>query len=83
MPFGGVRGWLADLTLPDRAGRSKMYSGTLTQSYYAAEPDEWRALAAIRDHAQVGKDALLVLRRALSRGELATLGMMPGQVRSA
>lgn len=80
VPFGGVQGWLADLALPDKGGRAKP---PRTESYYAAEPDERRARAAIRAHAGVGKDAILVLRRALSRRELTTLGMSPSQVRSA
>jgi len=83
VPFGGVRGWLADLTLPAKGGRAMPKTGHLTASYYAAEPDERRARAAIRAHAGVGKDANLELRRALSRRELAILRMSPGQVRSA
>jgi hypothetical protein len=78
VPFGGVHGWLADLTVP-----AKKRAVSSIQSYYAAEPDEWRALAAIRIHADISNDAELVPRRALSVREVQSLGLKRGQVRAA
>ena len=72
VPFGGVYGWLGDLTI--HAGH---------QSYYVAEPAMHRAMTAIRAHAGVNKDAIVTLRRALSKQEVTTLGLKPGQVKAA
>ena len=51
VPFGGVYGWLGDLT-SQKAEH---------QSYYVAEPAMHRAMTAIRAHAS--KDAIVTLRR--------------------
>ena len=79
VPFGGVQGWIADLTLP-KGGRAQSKASS---SYYSAEPNERLAMAAIRAFAGLSKDAILIPRRALSRRDLATLGMTPGQVKAA
>jgi hypothetical protein len=76
VPFGGVYGWLADLAVPTK-------SGPRTQSFYVAEPDERRAMTAIRVHAKLNKDAILTPRRGLTRKEIAVLGMKHGQVKAA
>jgi len=83
VPFGGVHGWLADLVVPSKAksGFSRPKLGS--DAYYVAEPDERRAMNAIRAHANVGKDAELTPRRSLSRREVTRLGLKPGQVRVA
>jgi hypothetical protein len=84
VPFGGVHGWVADMTVSRKMGNAKsglVKSAVVTESYYVAEPDERRALIAIRSHAQVGKDATLTPRRSLSRNEITRLGLKPGQVR--
>ena len=78
VPFGGVHGWLADLTVP-----AKNRTLSSVNSYYVAEADEWRALAAIRIHTGVDDDAALASRRALSMREVQRLGMKPGQVLTA
>jgi hypothetical protein len=83
VPFGGIGGWVADLTLPNKTARGKSKPAHVTQSYYAAEPDERRAMAAIRDYAKAGRDAVLVPRHALSRREVVRLGMRLGQVKAA
>jgi uncharacterized protein with LGFP repeats len=86
VPFGGVHGWLADVTASKKTGSGKsgyVKSGLVTESYYVAEPDEWRALNAIRSHARAGKDATLTPRRSLSRNEITRLGLKPGQVMMA
>lgn len=86
IPFGGVHGWLADVTSSKKtgsAGSGYVKSGLVTESYYVAEPDEWRALNAIRSHARAGKDATLATRRSLSRNEITRLGLKPGQVMMA
>ncbi len=80
VPFGGVYGWLADLTLP---AKQRLRTGPSTQSYYVAEPDERRALAAIRIHAEVSNEVPLAPRRALSMREVHHLGLKPGQVLAA
>lgn len=80
VPFGGVCGWLADVTLPERIHR-KTGIGRRTQSYFSAEPERHRALAAIRSHANVGADANIVFRRALSRREVNRLKLRSGEVR--
>jgi hypothetical protein len=82
IPFGGVWGWLADVTLSDPTHRRRNL-GRGTQSYFAAEPAEYRALAAIRTHTSAGADTSVVLRRAMSRREVALLNMRPGEVRTA
>jgi hypothetical protein len=76
VPFGGVCGWLADLTNVPKSRQP-------TTAYYAAEPDSWRAMAAIRVHAGAKKDAILIPRRALSKQEIGKLGLKPGQVKTA
>ncbi len=48
-----------------------------------AEPDEWRAMNAIRIHADASKDAELTVVRSLSRKEVERLGLKPGQVKAA
>ncbi|MFA5901911.1 MAG: hypothetical protein WC829_22675 [Hyphomicrobium sp.] len=86
VPFGGVFGWLADLTVSRKMGNAKsgpVKSILVTESYYAAEPNERKALMAIRAHAEAGKDATLTPRRSLSRNEVTRLGLKPGQVKSA
>lgn len=86
IPFGGVHGWLADVTSSKKtgsAGSGYVKSGLVTESYYVAVPDEWRALNAIRSHARAGKDATLATRRSLSRNEITRLGLKPGQVMMA
>jgi hypothetical protein len=55
----------------------------VVESYYVAEPDERRAMTAIRAHAEAGKDAPLTARRSLSRKEIDGLGLRPGQVKAA
>lgn len=80
VPFGGVCGWLADVTLPDKFHR-KTGIGRRTQSYFSAEPERYRALAAVRSHANAGAGASIVLRRALSRREVALLKLRSGEVR--
>jgi hypothetical protein len=86
VPFGGVQGWLADVTASRKMGTAKsafVKSELVTQSYYVAEPNERSALAAIRTHVAAGRDAILTSRRSLSRNEIARLGLKPGQVRMA
>ena len=83
VPFGGIRGWLADLTVPNKAGSRKSTPTRVPESYYAAEPDERCAMAAIRDYAKAGRDAILVPRQALSRREIVRLGMKSGDVKAA
>lgn len=86
VPFGGVHGWLADLTFARKGGSGKagFSKGALvTESYYVAETDQARAMRAIRTHAGAGRDAVVVLRRTLSRKEVAGLGLVPGKVKSA
>lgn len=86
VPFGGVHGWLADLTVSRRVGAAKagfVKTVFVVESYYVAEPDERRAMTAIRAHAEAGKEASLIARRSLSRNEIGSLGLKPGQVRSA
>ena len=78
VPFGGVQGWLADLAIPypEKGERP-------TKSYYVAEPAMHRAMTAIRVHAKAKEDAIVTLRRALSKGEVAGLKLKPGQVKPA
>jgi hypothetical protein len=78
VPFGGIHGWIADFTVP-----GSKRTASLVRSYFVAEPEEWRALAAVRIHAGVKNDADLASRRALSMREVQRLGMKPGQVMSA
>ena len=80
VPFGGIHGWLADLTVP---AKQRSRAASAIQSYYVAEPDERRALAAIRIHADVANDVPLAPRRALSRQEVQYLHLKPGQVLAA
>jgi hypothetical protein len=80
VPFGGVYGWLADLTVP---AKQRPRLASCIMSYYVAEPDERRALAAIRIHADVSNEAPLAPRRALSMREVQHLGLKPGQVLAA
>ena len=76
VPFGGVQGWLADLSIPypEKGERP-------TKSYYVAEPAMHRAMTAIRIHANAKEDAIVTLRRALSKGEITGLKMKPGEVK--
>ena len=78
VPFGGVQGWLADLAIPypEKGERP-------TKSYYVAEPAMHRAMTAIRVHAKAKEDAIVTLRRALSKGEVAELKLKPGEVKPA
>ncbi len=75
VPFGGVYGWLADVTVP---AKQRPRLASCIMSYYIAEPDERRALAAIRTHADVANDAPLAPRRALSMREVQYLGLKRG-----
>jgi hypothetical protein len=76
VPFGGVQGWLAELTVPHpEKGEPRSYS------YYVAEPSVPRAMSAIRAHAKVKEDAVVTLRRALSKGEIVALKLKPGEVK--
>jgi hypothetical protein len=80
VPFGGVYGWLADLTV---SAKQWPRSPSNIASFYVAEPELRRALAAIRIHAEVTSTAELVPRRALSRREVQRLGLTRGQVIAA
>lgn len=82
VPFGGVCGWLADVTIPDKLHRNTG-AERCTRSFFSAEPEEYRALAAVRCHAKAGGDASIVLRRALSRREVTLLRLKSGEVRPA
>jgi hypothetical protein len=78
VPFGGVQGWLAELTVPHpEKGEQPI------RSYYVAEPSVARAMSAIRAHAKVKEDVIVTLRRALSKGEIIGLKLKPGQVKPA
>lgn len=79
VPFGGVHGWLVDLTVQTKSGQAKK-SVLATTSYYVAEPNERRALVAIQIHIEVSSNATLTLRRPLSWQEIASLRLKPGQV---
>ena len=79
VPFGGIQGWVADLTVPLKWPKT----GHLVKSYYVAEADERRAMAAIRAHTKIEDAAVLVPWRALSLRELQRLGMTRGQVKRA
>ena len=79
VPFGGVKGWLADLTVSSR----RQKAGRAIDSYFVAVADERSAMAAIRSVAKVDKDAALAPRRALSLRDLQRLGMKTGQVKLA
>lgn len=76
VPFGGVCGWLADLTDTHKPNHP-------TSSYYVAEPAVHRAMTAIRAHAKVKEDAIVTLRRALSKAEIMGLKLKPGEVKPA
>ena len=78
VPFGGIQGWLADLTIPQPQKGEQP-----TKSYYVAEPEMHRAMAAIRAHAKVKEGAIVTLRRALSKGETTGLKLKPGEVKPA
>ena len=78
IPFGGVCGWLADIAIPP-----SQKPGRPTLSYYVAEPAMHRAMTAIRVHTKAKEDAIVTLRRALSRGEIAGLKLKPGEVKPA
>ncbi len=82
VPFGGVHGWLAEITLSRKSSKPGFVkSGLVTESYYVAEPNEYTALSAIRSHTDAGTDAILTSRRSLSRNEVMRLGLKPGQVK--
>lgn len=86
VPFGGAYGWVGDLTVSRRVGQAKsnfVKSSLVIESYYVAEPDERRAMNAIRAHADASKDAELTVVRSLSRKEVERLGLKPGQVKAA
>jgi hypothetical protein len=86
VPFGGAYGWVGDLTVSRRVGQAKsnfVKASLVIESYYVAEPDERRAMIAIRTHADAGKDAELTVVRSLSRKEVERLGLKPGQVKVA
>jgi hypothetical protein len=78
VPFGGVSGWLAHLVIPYPQKGERP-----TKSYYVAEPAMHRAMTAIRVHAKAKEDAIVTLRRALSKGEVAELKLKPGEVKPA
>ncbi len=78
VPFGGVFGWLADLTVARRTHSASCgFSRTelVIESYYVAEANEGRAMRAVRVHADAGRDAPLTARRSLSRNEIDRLGL--------
>jgi hypothetical protein len=86
VPFGGIHGWLADLTVPKKDRRVTTRfprERSVIESYYVAEADKHQAMTAIRVHADVGTDALLVARRSLSRRDVDGLRLKPGQVKLA
>ena len=78
VPFGGVQGWLAELTVPHPQKGEQP-----TQSYYVAEPAMHRAMSAVRAYAKLKEDAIVTLRRALSKGEIAGFKLKPGEVKPA
>ena len=78
VPFGGVYGWLGDLTTP-----LVQQGERATNSYYVAESSMHRAMTAIRAHAKAKEDAIVNLRRALSKGEIIALKLKPGEVKPA
>ena len=78
VPFGGVQGWLAELTVPHpEKGQQPI------QSYYVAEPTMHRAVSAVRAYAKLKEDTIVTLRRALSKGEITGRTLKPGQVKPA
>ncbi len=84
VPFGGVFGWLADLTVSRKTGSSQyVRSSVVTESYVVAEPEQRRGMNAIRAFAKVDQNAPITARRSLSRNEIGMLGLKPGQVRAA
>jgi hypothetical protein len=86
VPFGGAFGWLGALTVTRRVGQAKsnfVKTALVVESYYVAEPNERRAMNAIRAHAEAGKDATLTVVRSLSCKEVQRLGLKPGQVKAA
>jgi hypothetical protein len=86
VPFGGAYGWLADLTVSRRVAAARtgfVRSELVVESYYVAEPNQGRAMRAVRAHAAADKDASLIARRSLSRKEIERLGLKPGQVKAA
>jgi hypothetical protein len=78
VPFGGVCGWLGELTTPQAQKGERA-----THSYYVAESSMHRAMSAIRAHAKAKEDAIVTLRRALSKGEIVALKLKPGGVKPA
>ena len=78
IPFGGICGWLGELTTPQVQQGERA-----THSYYVAEPSMHRAMSAIRAHAKAKEDAIVTLRRALSKGEIVALKLKPGGVKPA
>jgi hypothetical protein len=80
VPFGGVHGWVVDLTVTSKSGPVKK-AGVATESYYVAEPNERRALAAMQAHVAASTNATITLRRPLSRQEIAGLRLRSGQVK--
>ena len=86
VPFGGTYGWLADLSVSRRVAAARtgfVRSELVVESYYVAEPNQGRAMRAVRAHAAADKDASLIARRSLSRKEIERLGLKPGQVKAA
>jgi hypothetical protein len=84
VPFGGVFGWLADLTVTRKTGSIQyVRSSVVTESYFVAEPEQRRGLNAIRAFAKVDQNVPIIARRSRSRNEIGMLGLKPGQVRRA
>ena len=53
VPFGGIHGWLADLTVP---AKQRSRAASAIQSYYVAEPDERRALESASQRSESDND---------------------------
>ena len=75
VPFGGVHGWVIDLTV----GRIALAAET--KSYCVVEPNEGRALAAMRAHVAAIPNASITVIRSLSRQEIAGRQLKPGQIK--
>jgi hypothetical protein len=84
IPFGGIFGWLVDLTVARKVSAAKAdftRSALASESYYVAEQNQGRALRLIRLYAGAGRDAELTPIRSLSRKEIDQLGLKPGEVK--
>lgn len=80
VPFGGVHGWVVDLTVSSKSGHANEWK-LATASYYVAEPNGRRALVAMQAQVAPSANATLTLRRPLSRREIVGLRLKPGQVK--